>query len=326
MYKQTPKEAKLHVMYFEVKPGAAADVWAKGEGRARAALDRVKGGSDFGKVAREMSDDAASKDKGGALGWKRKGTTTFGPTFEDKAFALKGGQLSDVIKTDRGYLLAKVDDTREGDLPFEKVAHDLGEEKLRQDRSAGKAKADAEAAMAKIKAGTKIDDLFPKEEATKDQDLTKNSVATMPKRETAAAAAKPDDPNAPKLHETGLFSRHGNTLEDVGVSRDATDAVFGPLKKGQTGGPYEVTGAATSYVILEVADRKDADMASFEKKRDDITRDTSATKSGTVMNDLARRRCQEARDAGKITANPELLSYGGDEAASYTPCTSGGMR
>ena len=79
-------------------------------------------------------------------------------------------------------------------------------------------------------------------------------------------------------------------------------------------------------MILEVEDRKQPDLAAFESKKDEITREAAASKWGAVLNDLAHRRCLDARDAGKVHVNPEMLAYGGEEAGPYTPCTGFGLR
>jgi peptidyl-prolyl cis-trans isomerase D len=333
MYKQVPREEKLRVLFFETKKDASKEAIAKAEGRAHAALDRLKAGADFAKLARETSDDEKSKAKGGLVGWKRKGSPGFGPELDDKVFALKKGETSEVVKTDRGLWIARVEDVREGDLGFDAVAHELAEDMMRKERAQAKAKAEAEAVMARIKAGAKLDDLFPKEEGAKDDEASGKpaeeqaaSPAAHQKTDKKAGAAAKADPNAPKLQETGLFPRRGNTLEDIGASRPAVDAIFGSLKKGEVGGPFEIAGGTPSYVIVEVVEHKVPDMAAFESKRDEITRRVAASKWGGVLNDLAHRRCVEAREGGKITVNPEMLSSSGEETSAYQPCTGFGMR
>ncbi|HJZ86239.1 MAG TPA: SurA N-terminal domain-containing protein [Polyangia bacterium] len=327
MYKAVPKEARLRVLLFQVGKDAPAAERAKAEGRARAALDRLKGGTDFAKVAHEMSDDK-SKARGGDVGWKRRGAAGFGAAFDDQVFALAKGASSEIIKTERGLVIARVEDFREGDLPLVAVEKDLAEEMLRKDRAAAQAKKEAEAALSKLKAGAKLEDLFPKQEAEADEpkpdDAAKEKQPDSDKKDKKAK--KPVDPNAPKLQETGMFARHGNALEDIGVSKEATKQVFGPLKKGELAGPFEIQGGVPSYVILKVVDRKDPDLAAFEAKREDISREVAAVKWATVLNDLAHRRCIEVRDSGKLTVNPEILSYGGEEGVAYTPCTGFGLR
>lgn len=88
----------------------AAHILLKTEDDAKKALDRIKKGESFEKVAAEVSTDTTNAYKGGDLGW-------FGPGAMDKDFeaaALKVpvGQISDPIKTQFGWHLIKVYDSK----------------------------------------------------------------------------------------------------------------------------------------------------------------------------------------------------------------------
>lgn len=95
--------------------------------RAEEVLKKIRNGGDFAALAKEYSDDPGSKDKGGELDWF--GTGAMVPEFEKAAFALKAGQVSDLVKTDYGYHIIRVEETRQ-QLPedFEK-----NKKKLRED-------------------------------------------------------------------------------------------------------------------------------------------------------------------------------------------------
>ena len=71
----------------------------------RARLDR---GEDFAAVAKELSRDPGSKDKGGELGWFPRGQMV--PEFEAAAFSLQTGEISQPIKTSFGYHLVQVEE------------------------------------------------------------------------------------------------------------------------------------------------------------------------------------------------------------------------
>src|SRR5262249_22244175 len=168
MYKAVPREARVRgILYGLAKDAPAAEV-AKAQGRANAAADRISHDTDMAELARKESDDAKSKARGGDLGWKRKGAVGFGPQFDEKVIPLKKGDAPVVVKTERGFWVARVEDAREGDLSFDQVGHELAEDMLRRDRAGEKAKKDADSAMAKIKGGAKLADLFHKAEEAKD--------------------------------------------------------------------------------------------------------------------------------------------------------------
>ena len=88
------------------------------EDDAKAALKRVKAGEDFAKVATELSKDPGGE--GGDLGWFTKDRMV--PEFADAAFKMKPGEISDPVKTQFGWHIIKVEETRVKTFPpFEQV-------------------------------------------------------------------------------------------------------------------------------------------------------------------------------------------------------------
>ncbi len=88
------------------------------EDEAKKAEARVKGGEDFAKVANELSKDTAGD--GGDLGWFTKDKMV--PEFADAAFKLKKGEISDPVKSQFGWHIIQVEDTRTKTFPpFEQL-------------------------------------------------------------------------------------------------------------------------------------------------------------------------------------------------------------
>lgn len=74
--------------------------------KAEEVLQRARGGEDFAKLAGEFGTDG-TKDKGGDLGWFGPGQMH--PDFEKATYALKPGEISDLVKTPYGYHIIKLE-------------------------------------------------------------------------------------------------------------------------------------------------------------------------------------------------------------------------
>lgn len=74
--------------------------------KAEAVLKQAKSGSNFEDLAKKNSEDDGSKEKGGDLGWIIEGQTV--PEFQQVAFSLPKGSVSDLVKTQYGFHVIKV--------------------------------------------------------------------------------------------------------------------------------------------------------------------------------------------------------------------------
>lgn len=73
---------------------------------AEAVKARLDAGEDFGDLAREVSLDTETGEKGGELGWIPRGAMDF--LFDETAFSLNIGEASDILPTEQGFYLLKV--------------------------------------------------------------------------------------------------------------------------------------------------------------------------------------------------------------------------
>jgi hypothetical protein len=78
-----------------------------------------------------------------------------------------------------------------------------------------------------------------------------------------------------------------------------------------------------SFIVVKLKERKEPDLAEFEKNKIGLIEDAAKRKGSMVVMEWALERCREARDAKQIEVNADLLRYeGGPEGAiQYEPCT-----
>jgi peptidyl-prolyl cis-trans isomerase C len=96
---------------------------AKAKAKAEDLLKQIKGGADFAELAKTNSDCPSAK-LGGDLDFFGRGQMV--PAFEKAAFALKAGQVSDVVETQFGYHIIKLTDHKDANtIPFEQAKDDI---------------------------------------------------------------------------------------------------------------------------------------------------------------------------------------------------------
>jgi len=79
---------------------------AEARKKAETALKLAKSGRDFAGLAKQFSEDPGSAAQGGYLGPFQRGMMV--PEFEEAAFAMKAGEISNLVRTDYGYHIIKV--------------------------------------------------------------------------------------------------------------------------------------------------------------------------------------------------------------------------
>jgi peptidyl-prolyl cis-trans isomerase C len=128
---KAPEMVRASHILVKVDKNATADEKAKALEKIKGLQKRVKGGEDFAKVAKEASD-CPSKENGGDLDFFRKGDMA--PAFEQAAFSMKQGEISDIVETEFGYHIIKVTDRKEpGVVSFDEIKSRI-EQQLKSDK------------------------------------------------------------------------------------------------------------------------------------------------------------------------------------------------
>jgi peptidyl-prolyl cis-trans isomerase D len=314
-YDKVPAQRRLRQILVKVAHDADDKADKAAREKANALVEKLKRGAKgsgkdaatFAEVAKQSSDDAASKAKGGDLGWRGHGSTNVLATDESKLFEanVKAGAIIGPLKGNDGYVITKVEGSREGHIPFETAKLELAEEKLREEQGTTRAKAAAEAALAKAKTQptATLKTVFP------------------PPSDTQEASAT--DAGAPRVEETGLFAlrmtSEGAVIEGIGPSNALAKEALALTADKPLAGPVSI---GDNFYVIRLKERKEPDLAEFEKKKLDLTREAEMAKGYRVFADWMKAVCTEAKAAKRISVNLETLKYN-DEAAeqpSYEPC------
>lgn len=107
---------------------SARHILVKDETLAKEVLAKVKAGEDFVALAKEHSEDPSVKDNDGDMGYFPRGAMV--PEFEEVAFALNAGEISDLVKTDYGYHIIKVD----GKKTLEDLKDEMTEDQIEAEK------------------------------------------------------------------------------------------------------------------------------------------------------------------------------------------------
>lgn len=268
---------------------------------ARAMLEdakrKVEAGQDFAALARELSEDAASKAQGGDLGYFPKGRMT--PEFEQPAFATPAGQLAGPVSSPFGlHLIQVLDHQPEGVPPFEQI------KALVRARAAAERVDGAAATLAQellVKLGT--------------EPVTSDKLKALPAGNQAVRYA-----------ESKAFSKAEN-LPGLGRTTELNEAVFG-MTAGTLAPTPLTTGRGPALVFLkevkpprvpELSEVQDQVRGKIEAERQQILAEQAIARAkaevlaGKSLDDVATQLGVAAQDSGEFAKNGSIQGLGFDK-------------
>ncbi len=140
---ERPRRVRVAHILVRVPPVGGSEAEDKAKAKVVEALKRARAGEEFAKLAKEISEDAATAGAGGDIGFVARGELV--PAFEQVAFTLKKGELSrEAVRTPFGYHAIKALDVQEGGKRSLKDVAGQIREKLVSERSDRAALAKAE--------------------------------------------------------------------------------------------------------------------------------------------------------------------------------------
>lgn len=130
-YKQGEMRRASHILIRAAKDAPDAEAKAA-KAKAEELLGQIKKTpADFAKLAKQVSQDPGSAEKGGDLDWFGRGAMV--KEFEETAFTLKEGQISEVVRSDFGFHIIRVTGVRaERTKPLEEVKAEVMAELRRE--------------------------------------------------------------------------------------------------------------------------------------------------------------------------------------------------
>lgn len=131
---QTPELRKVSHILLKLEENASEEEVALALSNMQKTADRIKNGEDFAVLAKEVSEDKFSAEKGGSLGYITR-TDIDNPVFVQKLFSMQKGDVSAPVKTSLGVQLIKLEDiTATKTKPLEQVRTQI-ENELRAEAS-----------------------------------------------------------------------------------------------------------------------------------------------------------------------------------------------
>jgi peptidyl-prolyl cis-trans isomerase D len=282
-----PRQVKARHILFELKPGADKAKEEEVRKAAEAVLKEARQGKDFAELAKKYSQGPTSSE-GGDLGYFSEGQME--KPFEQAAFNLKKGEISDLVRTRFGYHIIKVEDIKEKRAkPLEEVREQIVEILLKN--------VSAELAHEK---GLSLMDQMPYE-----VDLRK--YAAQHELET---------------RDTGYFSS-GEPIPGVGKSEAEGRSLFS-LDINKTSELFELNG---KFYIFQLVDKKPSRLPELkeveEKVKEDFIDDLAAKEAkaaaqgyleelrkGKPWDELAKEKHITPEESGYFTRNEPIPKIG----------------
>ncbi len=127
-----PEQVRVRHILLTWKPMGTTDDKAAIREQMKPILERARAGEDFAELAREFSDDYATRQNGGDTGLFKRGEMA--PAFEAAAFVLKPGEISDPVETPFGVHILKLEEHKEAYLlPLDEIREKLRDH-MREER------------------------------------------------------------------------------------------------------------------------------------------------------------------------------------------------
>ena len=243
--------------------------------QAEELLAKIKGGADFAALATQYSEDPGSKERGGDLDFFPRGQMV--PEFENAAFSLAPGQVSDLVKTQYGFHIIKVVDKQAG------TSQALDQVRPQIQQIVASQIADRQITDRARELQSRIKDADDLDEAATSLGL--------------------------KVEESGFFQRT-DPVPGLGAAPQVTDAAF----RLEEGAVSEALSSARGPLFITVSGRKDAYTPTLDEVKDRVREDLIRSRAIELSRQRAAGIAAELKSAKDFTASAKALGFEAKES------------
>ena len=238
--------------------------------QAEELLAKIKAGANFAELAKKYSEDPGSKEKGGDLDFFPRGQMV--PEFEQAAFSLQPGQVSDLVKTQYGFHIIKVVEKQAGST-----------------QTLDQVRAQIQQTLAAQIA---------------DRQITDRARQLAEKIKTADDLNKAAAENGLKVEESGFFQRT-EPVPGLGSAPQVADAAF-QLKDGAASEPLASTRGP---VFITVSGKKDAYTPTLDEVKDRVREDLIRSKATELSRQRASAIAAQLKGAKDFAAAAKAQGF-----------------
>jgi peptidyl-prolyl cis-trans isomerase D len=255
----TPEQVRASHILLKTDGKNEADVKKRAEDLAA----KAKAGADFAALAKEHSEDDTNNTKGGDLDFFGKGQMV--PEFDQVAFALQPGQVSDAFKTSFGYHVVKLTEKRPASTRTLAEVSSQIEDQIKWQRAQDQAERTANEIAGQLKSPADLD-----------------------------AVARP---RGLVVAESGFFARE-EPISGLGVAPAATEQAF-TLKEGEVS---PVIRTPQGFAFITVTGRQDAYVPKLDEVKARVTEDVLKRKAVEAAQARAVAVAGQLKSAADFTA------------------------
>jgi peptidyl-prolyl cis-trans isomerase D len=238
---------------------------------------------DFGELAKAVSEDVGTKEKGGELGWVDK--LSLPGDFADRLFALKPGEVTMVVESPLGFHIGTVEEKKAPEQkPLDSVKNVIAAQLAVREKAKEFAKAEAEKALAELKKGKKLSELYPAD--TKEPSENKFQFQAETK---------------PEAKETGEFSSSAELIPQLGAAPDAMKAIFARTDAGPID---QVVQVGEGFAVLDVVERRPTSDADYAAKQVQLKADAIKAK----RQELESAFRKSLKQSGNVVVNDKAVA------------------